>query len=188
MALLIAGVVFWSVTHLFPATAPGVRTSLVGKLGLGPYKGLFALDIVLALALIVYGWKTAAPTSLYVPPLYGSPLPSALILIAMVLLVASSMPNNLKRLIRHPQMTAVVFWGGGHLLTNGDSRSTILFGGLVVWAVLEMFFINRRDGQWRKPDRVAVTKDVVMVLIGAAATAIVIYFHTSLFGVPAIII
>ncbi len=188
MALLIVGIVFWSVTHLFPAAAPGVRTNLVGKFGLAPYKGLFALDIVLALALIVYGWKTATPASLYAPPLYGSPIPAALLMIAILLLVASSLPNNLKRYIRHPQMTAVVFWGAGHLLTNGDSRSTVLFGGLVIWAVLEVIFINRRDGQWRKPEAVSVMKDAVTVLIAVAAYALLINFHAFLFGVSAIIL
>jgi len=72
MTLLIAGVLLWSIAHLFPAVAPGARANLAGKLGAGPYKGLFALDIILALALIIFGWKAATPTAVYAPPLYGS--------------------------------------------------------------------------------------------------------------------
>jgi uncharacterized membrane protein len=184
--MLIAGVVLWSVAHLFSAVAPGIRAKLVSKLGLGPYKGLVAVDVVLALLLIVFGWKAATHTMLFIPPLVGSLIPSAAILLAVILFVASSTPNNLRRFIRHPQMTAVTLWGAGHLLTNGDSRSVILFGGLTIWAVLEMIFINRRDGLWRKPDPVPVSKDLVTALLAAGACALLIHFHASLFGVPAI--
>ena len=30
---------------------------------------------------------------------------------------------------------------------NGDSASLLLFGGLLVWAVLEVVIINRQDGK-----------------------------------------
>lgn len=186
MTMLLAGVVVWSITHLFKAVAPGTRTRLVTKFGLGPYKGLITLGIVIALLLIVFGWKATAPVALYAPPLYGSPIPSAAMLLAIILFVASSTPNNLKRYIRHPQMTAVVLWGAGHLLSNGESRSVVLFGGLAIWALLEIIFINKRDGQWQQPGAVPLAKDLIMVIIGAAAFALLAYFHASLFGVPAI--
>jgi len=186
MTMLIAGVVFWSIAHLFPAAAPGVRANLATKFGEGPYKGLFALDIIIALVLIVFGWKAAAPAAVYAPPLYGSPIPSGLLVIAVLLFVASSVPNNLRRYIRHPQMTAVICWGIGHLLTNGHDRSIVLFGGLAVWAVLEMLFINKRDGQWQKPASVPFVKDVITAVITAAVFAALLYVHESLFGVSAI--
>ena len=186
MTLLIAGVVFWSIAHLVPATLPGVRANLIAKLGEAPYKGLFALDIIIALALIVFGWKAAIPAALYAPPLYGSPIPSAFLLLAILLLVASRTPNNLKRYIRHPQMAAVLCWSAGHLLTNGDSRSVVLFGGLAIWAILEMLFINKRDGEWQKPAPVPFLKDVITAVVAAVVFAALVYFHASLFGVSAI--
>ncbi len=186
MTLLIAGVVLWSVVHLIPSVAPALRANLAGKFGEGPFKGLFALDILIALALIVFGWKTAIPELIYVPPMYGSPIPSVFLVLAVLLLVASSTPNNLKRVIRHPQMAAVVFWGAAHLLTNGDSRSVVLFGGLTVWAVLEIIFINRRDGQWERPAAVSHLKDAIAAVAAAAVFAGLTYFHASWFGVSPI--
>lgn len=183
MTLLIAGVVLWSIVHLIPSVAPSLRANLVGKFGEGPWKGVFALDIVIALALIVFGWKSATPEFVYAPPMYGSPIPSIFIALAVLLLVTSITPNNLKRIIRHPQMTAVVFWGVGHLLTNGDSRSIVLFGGMTAWAVLEMLFINKRDGAWEKPTAVAHFKDAISVAAAAAVFAGLIYFHATWFGV-----
>ena len=186
MALLIAGVVLWTLAHLFPAVAPGVRANLAGKFGEGPYKGLFAIDIVIALGLIIYGWKTAIPTTLYAPPVVSDKIPLAFLILAIILFVASSLPNNLKRFVRHPQMAAVLCWGIGHLLTNGDSRSVVLFGGFTVWAALEVFFINKRDGEWQRPSAVPLMKDIITGIIAAAVFAAIVYFHTALFGVAAI--
>ena len=186
MPLLIAGVVLWSFAHLVPATLPGVRANLIRKLGETPYKGLFALDIIIALALIVYGWKSAIPTALYAPPLYGSPIPSVFLFASILLLVASSLPNNLKRFVRHPQMASVVLWSAGHLLTNGDSRSIVLFGGFTIWAILEIVFINRRDGQWHKPKSSPLLSDAITVVVAVAVFAALVYFHASLFGVSPI--
>jgi uncharacterized membrane protein len=186
MTLLIAGVVLWSVAHLFPALAPSARANLAGKLGAGPYKGLFALDIILALALIIFGWKAATPTAIYAPPLYGSPIPSALLFIAILLFVMARAPNNLKRYIRHPQLSGVFLWGISHLLTNGDSRSVVLFGGLAFWSLLEMIFVSKRDGEWQKPDSVPLLKDIITVVIAVVVFAGLLYFHAAMFGVAPI--
>jgi uncharacterized membrane protein len=96
---------------------------------------------------------------------------------------AANAPTNLKRRLRHPMLTGVVVWSVAHLLANGDSRSTILFGGLGIWAVTAIFTINRRDGDWERPEPVPAAKDIVLVAIGAALTAVVAYFHEYLSGV-----
>lgn len=186
MSLLIAGVVLWSVVHLVPAVLPEVRANLIDKFGEGPYKGLFALDIIIALALIVFGWKAATPTPIYTPPLYGSSTPSIFLIFAVLLFVASSTPNNLKRYVPHPQMTGVLFWSAGHLLTNGDSRSIVLFGGFAIWAILERLFINKRDGQWQRPESVPLLKDAITAVVTFAVIVAILYFHASLFGVSPI--
>ncbi len=41
-------------------------------------------------------------------------------------------------------------WATAHLLLNGDSRSVLLFGWLGIWALLEIVFISRREGEWVK--------------------------------------
>lgn len=183
MALLISGVIIWSLTHLSRCIFPGARSRLQKKLGENPYRGLFSLVIIGSLILIVFGWKSVTPTAVYAPPLTSGPLTSGLILIGFVLFFASQVPGNIKRFIRHPQMTGTLFWGVAHLLSNGDSRSVTLFGGLTIWAVLEVLMINRRDGEWQKPTPAAIKYDVIPVVIGAVAFAAVLYFHAALFGV-----
>ncbi len=186
MTLLIAGVVLWSVAHLVPATAPGVRANLAGKLGEGPYKGLFAIDLLLALGLIIFGWRTAVPTAVYAPPLFDSPIPVTLIAVGIILFVVSATPNNIKRFIRHPQMTAVILWSSGHLLANGDSRSVVLFGGFGLWAVLEIIFINKRDGAWNKPAAVPLLKGVLTIVLAVIVILALARFHAAFSGVAII--
>ena len=185
MTLLIGGLLLFTAAHLFPAVCPGPRKQLVDKLSFNPYRGLFTLVIVASLVIIVFGWKASPPTGLYAAPLHGSPIISALVFVAFVLFVASQSKTNIRRYVRHPQMTAVLFWSTAHLLANGETRSAILFGGLGVWAIVEILLCSRRDGAWEKPAPTGISTDAVTVAIAAIAFALILYFHPALFGVPA---
>ena len=185
MTLLIGGLLLFTVAHVFPAAFAGPKKQLVDKLGFNPYRGLFSLVIVASLALIVLGWKSAPPTGLYAAPLHGSPIVPALVFIAFVLFVASQSKTNIRRFVRHPQMAAVLFWSAAHLLANGETRSVILFGGLGIWALVEILLCNRRDGTWQKPAPVAKSLDAVTLAIAAVGFAFIWYFHPAIFGVPA---
>ena len=183
MSLLIAGLLLFTIVHLVPAASPATRARLVDSIGEDPYRGLFSIVIVASLVLIVFGWKAAAPTSVYVPPVGGGPVISAFVFAAFVLFVTSKARSNYRRFVRHPQMIAVILWSAAHLLVSGDSRSVLLFGGLGIWAVFEIVLCNRRDGEWRKPDVVPFSADVIVAVIAAAAFGAVFFLHKALFGV-----
>lgn len=183
MILLVLGVLLWACVHLFPSLMPAARSRLIERLGEGPYKGLFAVDLVIAILLMVFGWRSATPIQLYEPPLGGAvPIMFVLIWSAFVLMGAANAPTNIKRYLRHPMLTGVAVWGTAHLLANGDSRGVVLFGGLSIWAGLTIATINRRDGAWEIPPVVPVSRDVMLVVIGAVLTAIVAFFHEYLSG------
>ena len=80
-------------------------------------------------------------------------------------------------------MTGVLLWSAAHLLANGDSRSVSLFGGLAVWAVLEIILINRRDGPRGEKPIASIQQDLVALVIGGVVFALVGHFHPQLFGV-----
>ena len=186
MGLLITGLVLWSLVHLYPSLASQSRDGMVARLGNNAYRGVFALLMLVALAMIIFGWKSAAPSGIYAPPLSGNLLVSVLMLIAFILFVAAQAKTNIKRLLRHPQLTGVIVWGVAHLLANGDSRSVALFGGLGVWAFVEIVLINRRDGAWQKPAAAPARTDVIVIIISAIAFAVILHFHQWLFGVSPI--
>jgi uncharacterized membrane protein len=183
MSLLIAGLLLFTIVHLVPAASPATRARMVDSLGEGPYRGLFSIVIIASLVLIVLGWKAATPTGIYVPPVGGGAVISAVVFAAFVLFVTSKARSNYRRFVRHPQMIAVILWSVAHLLVNGDSRSVLLFGGLGIWAVFEIVLCNKRDGDWRKPDVVPFSADTIVAVIAAAAFGAFFFLHKALFGV-----
>jgi uncharacterized membrane protein len=182
--LLTLGVLLWAVVHLFVALAPDARAALIGRIGLNPYKGLFSLALVAALVLIVLGWKSMPPTSLWLPPPGMRHATMLLMPFAVILFISARAPSDIKQIIRHPQLTGVKLWAVAHLLSNGETRSIILFGGLLAWAVLEVIFINRRDGARVKPAPVGALKTTITVVVGLLITGVLIYAHPWFAGMP----
>lgn len=186
MLLLVIGVVLWSLVHLYPALLPESRQRLFDKVGEGPFKGVFSLGIVAGIALMIIGWRSITPTGVYAPPLGQSLLMSLAVLLAFILFAASAVPGNIRRFVRHPQMTGTLLWSIAHLLSNGSNRAVVLFGGLAIWAALEIILINKRDGAWEKPVRAPVSKDVTTVIAGIVVYVALAWFHQSIFGVSAL--
>lgn len=177
MVLLIIGLLLWSIVHLSKAVFPAQRARLIAGIGELPYKGLFSLLIVAALVLIVAGWRSTLPWALYMPPLALRHLTFLLMPVAVVLFIAARAPTDIKQYIRHPQLSGVKLWAVAHLLANGEIRSLVLFGSLLVWAVLEVILISRRDGAWVKPARVGLPLTLVSTAIGLALTAALMWAH-----------
>ena len=186
MAMLLAGIALWFVAHSFPAVAPARRIALQQTFGEQAYRGIFSLVILGSLLLIVFGWKSAVPTAVYTPPLGPGLLVSVLVLIGLILFFASKMNGHLKRVLRHPQMIATIFWASAHLLSNGDSRSVALFGAFGVWALFEIIMINRREGPRTESVTASGKFDLIAVVVGGIAFAVIGHFHQSLFGVAPI--
>ena len=150
MKLLIAGLIIWSLVHLIPSLASPLKHKLTSRLGEKGYKLTFTVLILISIALIVFGWRSIEPVTLYMLPYGLRHAFMLMILIAFILMGASNYPTRIKSFIRHPQLTGVVVWALAHLLLNGDNRSIVLFGWLGAWAILEIILINRREGAWVK--------------------------------------
>jgi len=183
MLFLILGIIIWSAMHFIPASAVGFRTKLIDRFGTVLYKIGFGVITLAAIVLIIWGWPNASIDLLYLPPAIGAFFTIFLTLIAFVLFFSPYMDNNFRRMIRHPQLVSVILWGIGHLLANGEARSVVLFGGLTLWALVELLLINKRDGSWEKPEAVPAIADVRLLLAGAGFFAIFMYTHELLFGV-----
>ncbi len=182
MTLLITGLLFWSVVHLTPAMAAGIKRTWINRLGENGYAISFAVLIVCSLVLIVSGWRSSAPVPVYVPPVSLKPVTGLLMLLSLMLFVASAHATRVRRMVRHPQMTGVILWSVAHLLQNGDTRSIILFGWLGIWAILEIIFINRRDGKWVKAAPPSLAIEIRYIVISLVAFVIIIFIHSLISG------
>lgn len=183
MALLILGLLLWILVHLLPSAGRGVRTTLLLKLGEGGYKGLFALSILGALALIIVGWRSAQPGFVYMPMEQARSVTYVMMLLAIFLFIGSNMQIHLRRVLRHPQLLAVLLWSCAHLLSNGDSRSVVLFGGMAIWSVASIICINRRDGAWTRPTIKGWAMDIVWLAASIGIYGGLMWAHPWLAGV-----
>ena len=148
MLMLTLGVLLWSFAHLFKRLAPAVREGMGdgGKL-------VVTLALIGSIALI-----TCQPSWVL--------LNNALMVLALYLMVASSLKVRVTGLVRHPQLTAIKAWSVGHLLVNGDAPSFVLFGGLLIWAVVTVIVINRQDGKPALPSiDTSLPREVFAVIV-----------------------
>jgi len=136
--------------------------------------------------LIVSEETLVNPVSVYASPGWGKPVTSFLILIAFILFSAAHSKSNIRRFIRHPQLIGLVIWSVGHLLSNGDNRSIVLFGTLGIWAITEIILIDKREGTWIKPDSASIKSELLMLIKGFAIFAAFLLAHPYIAGVPVI--
>ncbi len=183
MTLLVLGVLIWSFAHLFPSAAAPSRRRLIGRIGEQPYKGVFTLTILTSIALMIFGWRSITPTLIYRSGAWGYVVAELLVCVSLYLFAASALPSNLRRAVRHPQLTGLVVWSGAHLLANGDHRSLVLFGGLGLWAILAMILTNHRDGAWTKPAQVPVAGELKPLVAAAVSWVALFFAHPYFTGV-----
>ena len=103
--------------------------------------------------------------------------------LAVTIFPAAYLPTNLKRIMRHPFLWGVTLWALGHLLTNGDLASILLFGSFAIYAFYDMWSANRRGAEVSKT-RYPIWQDGVLVVVGLAAYLLLVRLHPILFGVP----
>lgn len=152
MKILILGLLLWSGVHFIPSLAIPLKNHWKAQLGDKGYQISFSLIVVVSLILIVFGWRSITPVTLYTLPNFMRPLAIVLMILAFLLFGASHHVTRIKQVFRHPQLSSIIVWSIAHLLVNGDNRSLVLFGGMGIWAMLEILAINRREGAWIKAE------------------------------------
>jgi len=183
MTVMILGLGLWWASHLFPVYLPGPRAAAIARLGEKPYKGLFALVSLGALALIVIGYRQADFVPVWTPPGWTIHLNNLLMVIAVFLMDAGKFNSFARHAIRHPMLTAVKIWAFAHLLVNGDAASVLLFSSILAWAVVAMLGSNARDGAWQRPpkgNRAGLIRHLGFTVV---VFAVIVAIHGPLLGV-----
>lgn len=158
-------------------SATGIRVALVGRIGEGPYRGLFSLASLALLAWLIHGYAAMradpfdqlneglwAPADWLRWPAYG------LIVLGLTLaftglftpgptlagfekraLAQAEPARGVLRITRHPFLWGVALWGLGHLLVNGERFALMLFGVLALMSIVGARSIDRK-GRARDPE------------------------------------
>ena len=168
--ILIAGLALWSGAHYFKRLCPERRQAMGDKA-----KGLVALANVLAIVLMVIGYKWAPTINLWYAPSFFTHINNLLMLIAVYFFFAGRAGVGIARKVRHTQLTGVKTWAVAHVLVNGDLASILLFGGLLGWAVGAVILINKAEPAWTPPEPKSVKFEAIY-----AASAVGIYLVIGL--------
>ncbi len=177
--LLGLGLALWSVGHFWKRIAPQQRARLQDKMG-DASKGVVAGALLISVVMMVIGYRGSDFIAVYDPPSWGRHLNNLLMLVAVVLLGLGNSKSRLRRFMRHPMLAGTALWGGAHLLVRGDLASIILFGGIVIWALIEMVLINARGPAWAAPDNGSLAGDIRLGLISALVFAVIAFIHNWL--------
>lgn len=188
MTLLIAGLILFLGAHSVRIIADAQREDIIARIGPMKWKGLITLFSIAGFALLIAGYESArtTPITLWEPPVWGRHLAVLLNLFAFILLVAAYIPrNSIKTKIGHPMVVAVKIWAFAHLLANGTLTDLVLFGGFLIWAVLNFRTSRRRD---RAAAVVrasgALANNILTVAVGVVAWAVfLLWGHAWVVGV-----
>jgi len=146
METMILGLAIFFAIHLLPSF-PILRNVLFSKLGEKPYKGIYALISFVGLYYIVTGKGEAEYIDMWEPATWSYVVTNVSMIVALYCLVAMHMQSNLKRFTAHPMLWGITFWSCGHLFTNGDQASIVLFGSFLAYSLIAMASANWRGAK-----------------------------------------
>ena len=190
MTLLVLGLILFLGTHCF-SMARGRRAAVIGRIGEGPFKGLYSLLSLAGIVLIAIGYgqyRASGYIPVWDPPVWTRHLALLLVLIAFICVPAAYLPGHIKHRLKHPMLAGVKIWAFAHLLANGDLGSILLFGSVLAWAVVARISAKRRDVAAQHGGTAAPAgwrNDILAVVIGTVVYLVFAFWlHPLLIGVP----
>jgi uncharacterized membrane protein len=186
MTMLIAGLVLFLGIHTL-TTLREPRAMLIGRIGEGPYKGLYSLAAAAGLVLIVWGfgrYRDSGYITVWDPPFGLRHVTLPLMWFSFVAIAAAYAPaGRIKGMLHHPMLVGIKIWALAHLLANGDLGSLILFGSFLAWAVYDRIAVKRR-GDPGAARSGFTAGDAIAVVLGSVAYGAMFWLHPRLIGVP----
>ena len=189
MIVLIIGLVIFFGMHLVPVT--GVKSSLIERMGEKKYQSIFSIISLVGFIIIIYGFSLIDTCNSMMADCetdnfylwdsfeYSKEISFLLMPISIILIVASQMKSNIKKVVRHPMLIGVLIWSFVHLLSTGDLRSIILFASFGAFSIIDIIFTRKTAEQGIS---FSILNDVVVIVVGLVLYSIILYFHEYVSG------
>lgn len=147
--------------HFLLSSKP-VRMSLIDRFGETRFLAYYSIVMIVVFAWMILAFIETPPAPLWQPapallwlPAVGMPVALFLVICGLTTAsptIAGSGPDEpgrdltrgIIRITRHPFLNGMSLWAVLHLLANGDDRSVVLFGGLLILSVVGMWHIDKR--------------------------------------------
>lgn len=147
--------------HFVLSSIP-IRSRLVARLGSARFSILYAIIILAVFGWMIREWIVAPHLQVWSTPPWTRWVAFFVMMTSVFFLVVGhATPNptaagrelrlehpdavhGVLRITRHPALWGFALWGVAHLIANGDLRSVLMMGGVVVLALGGMLHIDRR--------------------------------------------
>ncbi len=185
MTTLLLGLLLFLGIHSVSIVASGLRDRLAARSELA-WKAFYSLAAIVGLYLIVRGYAAARmePVVLYLPPAGLRHVAALLLLPVFILFFAPYFPGRIKTATRHPQLIAVKLWAVAHLLVNGMLADVVLFGSILVWAIVDRISMKHRVARPVPGVPPTAMNDALLIVIGTAGYVLMVtWLHRVWFGV-----
>jgi uncharacterized membrane protein len=168
MQMLVAAALTFLAIH-FIVSGTRLRDAIAGTIGENAYLGLFSLASLGVIIWLAMSFNAASATMgssndplLYTPGVAVRHLALPIVLLAFLIGVPGLLTANptsvrqeaaaskdetirgILRVTRHPFLWGVAIWSAFHLAANGDEASVVLFGTLLITALLGTFSIDAK--------------------------------------------
>ena len=120
------------------------REAALGKLGLLPYRILFSLGVIASLSMITIGFTNRPFDVWWAVPTWAANLPLVLMPLSVLMFICHLIPTTDDNFTRQPIGWAIVIWALAHLASNGESGTTIFFGGFLLYGALAIYLRERK--------------------------------------------
>jgi len=222
MISLVLAAVFFVGIHLF-ISGTRLRDALVRQIGAQGFQGLFSLLSVVGIGWLGTAYGRAPTIDLWGKALAFRPVALVLVLVGFLFVgIGLTTPSptavggesqldqadparGILRITRHPFLWGVAIWALTHVILNGDAASLVLFGSLLILALIGPLSIDAKrqravGSKWTR--FAAVTSNVPFAAIvqgrnqlkldelglwrigvGLVAYALLLVSHRWLFGV-----
>jgi uncharacterized membrane protein len=192
LAILILGLVLFLGAHVF-VSLRAERARFIERFGDSAYK--WVISLVSAVGIIVIGWgfaqyRATGWVDIWYPPSWTRHVTVALVWPAIICIMAAFLQGRIKKALKHPMIVGVKLWAVGHLISNGDLGSIILFGSILGWAVYDRISFKYRTDSGASPlagvlpaGMSDATKDILAVVLGTLIyLALGFWFHPAVVG------
>ena len=185
MELIIIGVFLFTAGHMFKRLVPAGREFLDLSLGKNLGKGLLAFFVITGVILITLGYyRNEFDIYLYSSPTWITGLMHLMMLASVAVMQAGkSYFGHMSRLgdkIRHPMLSRLIIWSIANLLLNGTAMAYILFGGLGIWAYVQIFLLNKSSKEDQQVLKGTFVGDIILGFIVIFLYAVFVWIHIYL--------
>ena len=181
MIILVLGILLFVALHGV-AAVPEFKSYWKARTGERLYGPTFGIASIIAVGVIVLGWRSSASIAVYDPQPWGWYVNYLLTFLGFLCLGIFLFRGHLRQKLRFPMAIATILWAIGHLFANGDLAGLILFGGLLAGSFAHI--IVAASNNIRPTPEMRIGHDGLSLIFGAALYGIMTQLHPALIGVP----